>query len=63
MAAWERIALTVLIAKRQLSYYIIFFVSLIELMESSDYFICGAVIIAAISDRDQGCLAEVRGKF
>lgn len=32
-------------------------------MESSDYFICGAVINAAISDRDQGCLAEVLGKF
>lgn len=63
MAAWERITLTVLIAQCQLSDYIIFFVNLIELMESSDYFICGAVINAAISDQDQGCLAEVLGKF
>jgi len=37
-----------------LSYYIIFTLNLSELTESSDYFICGAVIDIAIGMRMKG---------
>lgn len=45
-----------LIGKHQLSYYFIFIANLSQLMESSDYLICGAVVNVAIETRMKGPL-------